>query len=644
MPFGHWKNFDACLSQMEGSEGYSSESAHKVCGKLKSNLEKSTHPQNFTVKERHGSNRTSTSIKEHSEGKLHTYPRPLSKDAQTKDQPHPRLDLEPSDRPSKRSQRMYDGQGMPRDVRRVEKVLSNFKRTWRDHISKPDMEKVPEKIKEKLDSEVKKECSCEGQKVEMEHSDTLRSLGVPEDKIPEAAKKIAADHVKEDPEYYKHLKEMEEKFAKDELPRAKKKDPLKNFLTGKTNNPPVPQYESDTKPVDKAMTAGSTSTSGSAMMHAVADGVKNKPGDIKDCEDCKVIPSQVKIKKADEEQVDEDSEIRQLRLKSKLSPTVRDLKELTVQKDSVLDWDLDFEAMLKSDRDFSGTFHKPVVDKENDIIPASAMDKAMDDFMVLPTLQEVHTERTVGIITKAWKTSEDEYKFEGKIKPGDDCNDVWDKIKKGEYDGLSIGGRRIKYSKDCSIPSAIRDTPCVTHKLKLYNVSVCSSPVNPEASVDEVNKVAKGGNDLTKGDNMDEVETYDDVITKSDISELTKAIDDLTKSFASHFARLTTPQPQKLGGGHAKKVTNTLRKDEDEGETPDIQKDMDEPEMDVRKSEDIQKAYDAKIMELTERISKMENEKIVKGGTAVIIPEQVAKDDQILSNTSMFNGYGRMAK
>ena len=337
--------------------------------------------------------------------------------------------------------------------------------------------------------------------------------------------------------------------------------------------------------------------------------------------------------------------------------------------------------MLKSDRDFSGTFHKPVVDKENDIIPASAMDKAMDDFMVLPTLQEVHTERTVGIITKAWKTADDEYKFEGKIKPGEDCDDVWNKIKKGEYDGLSIGGRRIRYSKNCSIPSAIRDTPCVTQKLKLYNVSVCSSPVNPEASVDDVNKVAKGGeydtptvesiqkaettssglchptydgtkrtDKCTKGENMDEVESEDvDVITKSDISELTKAIDDLTKSFASHFARLTTAQPQKLGGNRAKKVTNTLRKDEEEMDEPDIQKDEDElnAEMPVQKAmdvESIQKAYDAKIAELTERISKMENEKIQKGASAVIIPEQLEKDDPILSNTAIFAGMGRTAK
>lgn len=260
----------------------------------------------------------------------------------------------------------------------------------------------------------KNECPCAGAKVEMEHKDTLLSLGIPEDKIPEAAKKIAEDHIKEDPEYYKKLKQMEG------------------------------------------------------------------------------------VKKAEVEPDPEETQIRQLRLKSRLSPSIKDLKEVSevkvkeVKKDDIkMEWVLDLDALMKSDREFSGTFHKPVIDKENDIIPASAMDKAMDDFMILPTLQEVHTERPVGIITKAWKNGDDEYYLEGKIKPGDDCDDVWQKIKKGEYDGLSIGGRRVNYSKECAIPSLIRDTPCVTHRLKLYNVSVCSSPVNPEASIDEFNKVAK---------------------------------------------------------------------------------------------------------------------------------------------------------
>jgi hypothetical protein len=371
---------------------------------------------------------------------------------------------------------------------------------------------------------------CEGQKVESEHAKTLESVGIPKEKVKEAETKIAQDHIKEDPNYYFKLKEME----KGELTPLELNAKIKALY----NQPPL-EKPPDKKPehigvgtrkegsesieMGKAMTAGSSTDTGSNMMHSVADGEIEKdkfadnnrehewhlkvkrlkrifnpePEPDKESWDRnpkadihKAYPGQISSKDESDEK-----EIRNLRLKSKLSPSIKDLKEVQeVSKDVKKEWALDLAGMLSSDRDISGTFHKPVIDKENDIIPATAMDSAMDDFMILPTLQEVHTERTVGIITKTWKTGDDEYKFEGKIKPGDDCDDVWKKVKSGEYDGLSIGGRRIKYSQNCAIPSSIRTTPCVTHKLKLYNVSVCSSPVNPEATMDDFNKVAKSTN------------------------------------------------------------------------------------------------------------------------------------------------------
>jgi hypothetical protein len=170
----------------------------------------------------------------------------------------------------------------------------------------------------------------------------------------------------------------------------------------------------------------------------------------------------------------------------------------------------------------------------------------------------------------------------------------------------------------------------------------------------------------------------DELITKSDITELTKALgefskamDGFQKSFASHFESLTTAQPQKIGGkGHS--VTNTMQKDEDPDPDEDpgkrVRKDED-PDPDpgrrkVRKDEDpdedpdpepkrvrkaldidtIQKAYDSKIAALEEKISKMENSVIQKGGSAVVIPEQVSKDDPVFSNLGIFDKMGKVAK
>lgn len=427
MPFGHWANFAACKEDVERRQGYTSEQSDKVCGKLKSKFEKSdanphpgrgkkflfagyTHQQEKDLKVAREADR-----------------KKIDKDVQTKEQVHPRLNIywNPKDKSRRGEGRVFDFHGMP---------LAKKATDWKMFISKPDLEKIPDKIKSqnqgmptrwnlqtmRMKPPIQKDCKrCEqlkeGVKVEAEHADTLRSLGIPEDKLKQAQLMIATDHVNEISDYYERLEEMEVK--KGDIRQTDPKDP------------------------------------------------------------------------------DQEKEIRNFRLKSKLSPKMENLKEVQeMHKDDDVKkaWALDLAAMLASDRTIGGTFHKPVIDKENDIIPAAAMDKAMDDFMILPTLQEVHTERTVGIITNTWKTGDDEYKFEGKIKPGDDCDDVWKKIKDGIYDGLSIGGRRVKYSDNCAVPSSIRTTPCVTHKLKLYNVSVCSSPVNPEATMDEVNKVAKG--------------------------------------------------------------------------------------------------------------------------------------------------------
>jgi hypothetical protein len=151
------------------------------------------------------------------------------------------------------------------------------------------------------------------------------------------------------------------------------------------------------------------------------------------------------------------------------------------------------------------------------------------------------------------------------------------------------------------------------------------------------------------------------LITKADIAGLTKAVEDLTKAFGTHFARLTTPHPQSLGGKKARHVTDTLRKDED----PDPDEDPDEdPGRKVRKDEDpdedpdprkmkksfdrqndeiedIRKSFDDVINERDEfikqlegRIEKMENEVIRKGGAPVVLRDQLAKDDPMLKTLS----------
>ena len=501
--------------------------------------------------------------------------------------------------------------------------------------------------KKSKDTELK-----EGIKAEKEHAKTLESLGVPKEKVKEAEKKIAEDHLTEQPDYYARLEQME---APDFWMRLK------------IQKPPVTFKKADTT---------------------------------------RITPK-------------DEKEIRNLRLKSQLSPAIHDLKEVqeALNKDSSKEWNINLEELLRSEREFSGTFHKPVIDKEDDIIPVSAMDEAMSDYMILPAICEVHTERVIGIIVKVWRNGEDEYKFLGKIKPTHDCDDVWKKIQKGEYDGLSIGGKRIKFSHECSIPSGIRPSPCVTQKLDVFNVSVCSKPVNPEATVDAIAKsedllvfdltrnfITQEPTHITKGGNMGDTDVSaidkGEYITKSDISELTKAITGLQKSFESHFESLTTPHPQHIQGKEHS-TENTMHKDEDPDPDPDprkrVRKDEDpdedpgrrmkkdegpdpdpgrgrrvkkdeDPDPDpkrMRKSSDyigsdevstLRKSFDAVISErdeyiaaLEERLNGMEkkfDETVVrKGGQPVIIPEEMKEGDPLAtSNMALIQALGRTAE
>ena len=99
-----------------------------------------------------------------------------------------------------------------------------------------------------------------------------------------------------------------------------------------------------------------------------------------------------------------------------------------------LEWGFDIQGILASTRKIRGTFHVPKVDKDNEYITEEAMDKAMHDYMHLPIISEYHKERPIGLVTKSWKTKDGEYQFEGVMKETPDCDDVWQKVQKGEYD------------------------------------------------------------------------------------------------------------------------------------------------------------------------------------------------------------------
>lgn len=158
-----------------------------------------------------------------------------------------------------------------------------------------------------------------------------------------------------------------------------------------------------------------------------------------------------------------------------------------------LEWGFDIKGILGSIRKIRGTFHVPKVDKDNEIITSGAMDKAMHDYMHLPIISEYHKERPIGIVTKSWKTSDGKYQFEGVIKATHDCDDIWEKVKKGEYDMLSIAGKRTEMSEECSMHPLLRgDKPCITKGLRLDSISACDEGARNDQTSLEMAKASEG--------------------------------------------------------------------------------------------------------------------------------------------------------
>lgn len=145
-------------------------------------------------------------------------------------------------------------------------------------------------------------------------------------------------------------------------------------------------------------------------------------------------------------------------------------------------------------RIFSGHISAEIIDHQNDFIFVKEILEVMDIFMkVLPVISEVHTNRMVGKVL-GYKKSEIEghasVKIRAEIFKQDGVtlyDQVWKKIKSGEYSGFSMGGgskKREPTMEDGKYFMNLSD-------LELYEIAVCPSPANPLAIIDKFNELAK---------------------------------------------------------------------------------------------------------------------------------------------------------
>lgn len=148
-------------------------------------------------------------------------------------------------------------------------------------------------------------------------------------------------------------------------------------------------------------------------------------------------------------------------------------------------------------RIFKGHITAEIVDKQQEFIFVKEVMAIMEEFMKInPVMSEVHTNRMVGKVLGYEKS---EYKgvstvlITGEVYKSDKFklyDKVWEKIVKGEYRGLSMGGA----SKERELIEKDGKTALELRKLELYEIAICPSPANPFAIIEKVNTFAKANN------------------------------------------------------------------------------------------------------------------------------------------------------
>ena len=170
------------------------------------------------------------------------------------------------------------------------------------------------------------------------------------------------------------------------------------------------------------------------------------------------------------------------------------------------------QPINSEDRFFEGYLTVQMKDKQGEITIVDELYKVLPVWMDRGApISDTHSNRIIGKgINYAKTIYKDgdgvEYpaiKITGKIHKNYELdNDIWDKIKSGEYKGLSFGGatrsdRTPIVMKDGSIAYALKD-------LEHYEVAVCKDPAVPLALITDYNRVAKAmaGYTEDRGDKM----------------------------------------------------------------------------------------------------------------------------------------------
>ena len=298
----------------------------------------------------------------------------------------------------------------------------------------------------------------------------------------------------------------------------------------------------------------------------------------------------------------------------------------------------DFEVLSKSERTIRGVASVESIDRENELITKSALKEAIGGFEQLPILHYQHTERPIGICTKAQITDRG-LEIEGKIPSHPQWDDIWERITKGDLTKYSIHGRRRVFSPECKLAVNSRDSPCITKGLYLDSISIVSgsTAINQDTFVEVVkamrDELANSTNNLNKAsDNISismasEEPTHAMETPKELDIDIKKADQENLVSTEDHKSSIDTDAIVKA------QTELTSRLDE-------LSKALSEIPSLKTQIEELTKA-NAELTEqnkaMSEKLDNVSNEVIMKGSEIVIIPEQL-KENGSFRLTNKFDG------
>jgi hypothetical protein len=302
----------------------------------------------------------------------------------------------------------------------------------------------------------------------------------------------------------------------------------------------------------------------------------------------------------------------------------------------------DFEVLSKSERTIRGVASVESIDRENELITKSALKEAIGGFEQLPILHYQHTERPIGICTKAQITDRG-LEIEGKIPNHPQWDDIWERITKGDLTKYSIHGRRRVFSPECKLAVNSRDSPCITKGLYLDSISIVSgsTAINQDTFVEVVkamrDELAKSTDNLNiVNDNSSIVMAEEQDITKSEVEQTITSnavpavhnADDMTLATKAMPATDVDQMSGRSAADQESLVTSEIVKARAEFESKfdELSKAISViPEL-QNKIEELTKA-NSELTEqnksLSEKLESVSNEVILKGTQPVVIPEQL---------------------